>query len=311
MRIEHLAYLLEVARHQSISAAARNLMVGQTSVSAVIRSVEDELGFKIFLRTPKGVQLTEKGEEMLGLAEKIVDEHNQMLALADTASLIRKHVDIACYPSACLYLGPFLTETIALNARDVTLNIHEVPTSRIVRTLINGTANIGVGSSGNYGIFSSQREALNHQFHFETLQTDHFCLCIRNDSHFAERSVVDISELSEQHMAMAFYYPQFINSSLGNTFRHLTNYTVFSNTECIKRAVLQCGLAAILPAQSLADDLYVTSGALRVVPLSGFQTELVNYLVYNDSNGLTPIEQQTLEEIRRYYRELPDADTVK
>lgn len=61
MRTEYLEYLLEVARTKSISAAAKKLFIGQTTLSAIINSVENELNVKIFQRTHRGVALRPMG----------------------------------------------------------------------------------------------------------------------------------------------------------------------------------------------------------------------------------------------------------
>lgn len=55
MRIEFLNYVIEVAKLGSISAAAKKMWLGTTSMSAIIKNVEDELNTEIFIRTPKGV----------------------------------------------------------------------------------------------------------------------------------------------------------------------------------------------------------------------------------------------------------------
>lgn len=54
-----------VARTQSFSATARELRISQQAVSKHIRSLEDELGFPLFLRSYQTVHLTRAGEQML------------------------------------------------------------------------------------------------------------------------------------------------------------------------------------------------------------------------------------------------------
>ena len=44
MKIEHLSYLREIEKCKSISAAAKKLYIGQTTLSAIIKSIEDFLG---------------------------------------------------------------------------------------------------------------------------------------------------------------------------------------------------------------------------------------------------------------------------
>lgn len=54
-----------IARTQSFSATARELRISQQAVSKHIRSLEEELGFPLFLRSYQTVHLTRAGEQML------------------------------------------------------------------------------------------------------------------------------------------------------------------------------------------------------------------------------------------------------
>ena len=73
MRTEYLEYLLEVARTKSISAAAKKLFIGQTTLSAIINSVENELNVKIFQRTHRGVALTAARISRTGACTRFVN----------------------------------------------------------------------------------------------------------------------------------------------------------------------------------------------------------------------------------------------
>lgn len=54
----------EVTNAKSISKGAENLMISQPAVTMSIKTLEDELGGKLFTRTPKGVILTNEGQEL-------------------------------------------------------------------------------------------------------------------------------------------------------------------------------------------------------------------------------------------------------
>lgn len=64
MQINHIEYFLEVARCQSISKAAKNLFITQSTLSTSIATFENELGFKLFTRLRQGVILTPEGEKV-------------------------------------------------------------------------------------------------------------------------------------------------------------------------------------------------------------------------------------------------------
>ena len=72
MNIMHLKYAVEVAKTGSITQAAENLFMGQPNLSKAIRELEENLGVTIFKRTSKGIVPTQKGEEFLVYAKRIL-----------------------------------------------------------------------------------------------------------------------------------------------------------------------------------------------------------------------------------------------
>lgn len=52
-----------VAKHQNITKASEELLISQPAVSKSIKNLEDQLGGTLFVRTRKGVVLTEEGQE--------------------------------------------------------------------------------------------------------------------------------------------------------------------------------------------------------------------------------------------------------
>ena len=68
MTFQQLSFVVEVARCESINKAAEQLYTSQSNVSNSIKSLEEELGIQIFLRTKKGVSVTAEGREFLSYA---------------------------------------------------------------------------------------------------------------------------------------------------------------------------------------------------------------------------------------------------
>ena len=64
--LEQYKIFAAVARTRSFSGAAKQLYISQPAVSQSVKSLEEELGFQLFLRTPKGVKLTSEGEMLYG-----------------------------------------------------------------------------------------------------------------------------------------------------------------------------------------------------------------------------------------------------
>jgi DNA-binding transcriptional LysR family regulator len=73
MELRHFEYFVAVAEERSFTRAAARLHVVQSGVSAVIKSLERELGTGLLERTSKRVELTDAGEALLPRARAALD----------------------------------------------------------------------------------------------------------------------------------------------------------------------------------------------------------------------------------------------
>ena len=81
MEIRTLRYFLAVAREENMTRAAEILHVTQPTLSKALKSLEDELGKKLFIRhsfsirlTDEGVLLRNRAEDLISMADKIEQE---------------------------------------------------------------------------------------------------------------------------------------------------------------------------------------------------------------------------------------------
>ena len=85
MTFQQLKYLLEIYHTGSISKAAENLFLAQSSLSTAISNLEDELGCQIFVRNKNGMTPTVEGLQIIERANKIYGEYQIMLQLPRSA----------------------------------------------------------------------------------------------------------------------------------------------------------------------------------------------------------------------------------
>lgn len=98
---QHLAILREVDRLGSVTAAAERMNVTQPALSHLIRKLEERHGAKIWMKHGRSLRLTQAGEYLLTLAERLLPqlEHGERV-LADFASGRRGalRVGMECHP---------------------------------------------------------------------------------------------------------------------------------------------------------------------------------------------------------------------
>lgn len=86
MEFREIRYALSVAKERSFTKAAQRLNISQSAVSEQVRLLEEEIGFPLFARTPRGIELTERGRTFLYEAERVVGD---VLSLSDTARRLK------------------------------------------------------------------------------------------------------------------------------------------------------------------------------------------------------------------------------
>ena len=53
-----------VAKHKNITKASKELLISQPAISKSIKNLEQQLGGNLFVRTKRGVKLTEEGQKL-------------------------------------------------------------------------------------------------------------------------------------------------------------------------------------------------------------------------------------------------------
>lgn len=80
--IDALRYVRAVMDESSFSGAARALQVSQPALSAAVARLEDQLGQRLFHRSPRGVVVTEFGEEIRPSVDMVLDTVEGLFAKA-------------------------------------------------------------------------------------------------------------------------------------------------------------------------------------------------------------------------------------
>src|ERR1700683_5538354 len=74
MELRHLRYFVAIGEEQHYGRASRRRCVANPPLSRQIQDLEQELGFKLFERLPRGVKLTAAGKLFLEDARRVLQE---------------------------------------------------------------------------------------------------------------------------------------------------------------------------------------------------------------------------------------------
>jgi DNA-binding transcriptional LysR family regulator len=155
MQLQHLKVFYEVARSGSISEASRKLRITQPSISRTVKSLEDSLGKKLFLRKSRGVTLTEDGGAIYQRCHIIFKECD---AISSEKEMVVSRMRIAASENICLHILPKVFENSEMKKRfsKIQIEITSGTAVEVAKAVINGIADFGYcyHASRVPGIFS-------------------------------------------------------------------------------------------------------------------------------------------------------------
>ncbi|ADP84645.1 transcriptional regulator, LysR family [Pseudofrankia inefficax] len=140
-----LRVLVAVARHGSVTAAARALQYAQPSVSHHLSRLEAETGSQLIQRVGRGVRLTEAGQVLAERAEEILGRLDAAEAeLATYTGLRAGRVRLAAFPSALGTFVPTAAAAFAAASPGIELRLTEAEPPDAIRLLRSGEVDVAL-----------------------------------------------------------------------------------------------------------------------------------------------------------------------
>lgn len=139
-----------VAKHKHMTKASEELHISQPAVSQSIKKLEDQLGGTLFLRSNKGMELTEEGkmfyEYVKGALELINNAENEFTSFKD---LSKGEVKIGCSTTLTKLVLINALKDFHLDYPNININITNDLTSNLIKDLKLGKLDFVIFNESN------------------------------------------------------------------------------------------------------------------------------------------------------------------
>ena len=259
MLLEHIEGFLEVAQRGNLSRAAQALYVHQPTLTARLQALERELGEPLFVRTPRGMRLSEAGRAFLPHAQRAARAlQDGRQSVADVRSATAGRLVLGAAPAVSTYALPDVLERFTTDHPRVEIAVRTGHSEDVLEMVLREEVQLGLMRSIGH------RDVEVWPFYDEDL-----VLVAAPDHPFASRRSVKTAELGDEHIILfdrtSSWYDltQSMFLRAGVTPRSLME---LDNIEAAKHMVERMLGVAFLPRTAVKRDL--ASRALRLVKLA-------------------------------------------
>jgi DNA-binding transcriptional LysR family regulator len=177
MTFQQLQYLLAVNRNGSFSLAAKEMFISQSAVSSAVAALEQELGCRIFIRSTQGLSLTPEGQQVLGYAQRICENHHSLTTSIKPSTPQCRISAIEYAPARRAFLQ-LLSEN--QHRRDISFAYTRI--SGFENRLLRGETDLAINLSFSQYDSKTVEKAKKQQLSVQKLATIPACICI-SDKH--------------------------------------------------------------------------------------------------------------------------------
>jgi DNA-binding transcriptional LysR family regulator len=144
MELRQLRYFVAVAEELHFGHAAERLGIAQPPLSRQIQNLERELGFELFDRSRRRVELRPAGTVLLERARDVLERLEEAVREARRTSSGKRGRVVVGYPSSLAYTGLVgLLRAFRSEFPDVELSVRELPLAEQMEGLKNGQLDVG------------------------------------------------------------------------------------------------------------------------------------------------------------------------
>ena len=145
LSLKHFKIFVAVAETGQISKAAKMLFASQPVVTEAIKSLETELGLRLFKRHAKGVSLTPEGQVFWRHAREVLDAATEaMQAPHRVTNEMEGEVKLACTQTVAGYFLPPVLNRFKRQYPGIRVNLLEMSNSAVAQQIREGAVELAM-----------------------------------------------------------------------------------------------------------------------------------------------------------------------
>jgi DNA-binding transcriptional LysR family regulator len=253
-----LECFLAVARLGNLSRAAEEMFLTQPTLTARLKALEEEVGDDLFVRTSRGMRLTDAGREFLPYAERVLGSFEEgRRRLQERRGAAGGRLLLGASPGVGTYALPGLLERFVAAYPKVSISVRTGHSEEILDMTLKEEVQLGLTRAMRH----PEIESLH-------LYEDELVLVVDPGHRFTRRGRANLAEIGEEQLIFfdqsSSYFEQ-THALLRNAgIRELRTMEV-DNIEAAKRMVEHRLGVAFLPRTAVVRS--VASGNLSLVSI--------------------------------------------
>ncbi len=201
MTLQQIIYALKIAECGSMNKAAEELFVAQPTLTNAIQQLENETNMQIFIRTPRGIVVTQDGNKFLDDARQIYVQYQ--LLTENYAGVDKKRNFSVSTQHFSFAVKCFVNTLNKLGYDSYKFSIFETRTLDVIQNVGKSVSEIGVLYLSKFNRKYINKLLDEYNLEFTTITKCNACVYLYKDHPLANYKEISLSDL-EQYPCLSF-----------------------------------------------------------------------------------------------------------
>lgn len=293
MDIRALKCFIWTAELGNITRASAELGIVQSALSRKLQNIEQELGAALFVRLPRGIQLTPAGQQFLGRARRILRELESARSEISNQAAVEGAVTLGLSPTLAPIIAPGCLEQVHRDFPEVALKVVEGFSSVMLEPLLSGRIDVAVLTNPPRVSGLRLEPAVSEEVVVVTAPG------VRGIQPF-----YTLDELCRTPLLVTSGFRTVVDDQLRKLGKQLAAGTEIDSVEAIRRIVARGRGVTVMPVSTYQED--IRAGRLDAFHIADANLHRLLVIAMPPENRTSPAMQKIVEVLGRQFSALAD-----
>ncbi|MEE0511778.1 MAG: LysR family transcriptional regulator [Peptococcaceae bacterium] len=307
MQLNQFKFLIAVDRYGSISKAAQELYISQSTISLSLINLEEELGYVLLNRSKRGVTFTPEGKEVLKRAYELQNVLDSLKDITGSSEEIIGEVRIASNS----HLGMNIITDTMLQLKHqyegIRIYAQRDDVKEVLKKVAQNELDMGFITYHSLAALDVQNDLKRLQLEFHKTYFDKQAVCTRKDHPLTKLSEIYFEDVARyERVTMVTKKDPFLSQNFRVKDKDISIVTLVDVLNLRKYAT-QTDAVVILPKNEALRSNEMFPYKLTVLDVKDFDVDIVGGWVHHSTHEMNAAEKcvaQAIENICQSYSEM-------
>ena len=307
MQLNQFKFLIAVDKYGSISKAAQELYISQSTISLSLINLEEELGYVLLNRSKRGVTFTPEGKEVL---KRAYDMQKVLDSLKDITSNSEEVIgDVRIASNTHLGMNIITDTMLQLKHQYAGIRIYAQrdDDKEVLKKVAQNELDMGFITYHSLAALDIQNDLKRLQLEFHKTYFDKQAVCTRADHPLTKLKEVYFEDVARyERVTMVAKKDPFLNQNFGVKDSDISIVTLVDVLNLRKYAT-QTDAVVILPKNEALRSNEMFPYKLTVLDVKDFDVDIFGGWVHHSTHEMNAAEKcvaQAIENICQSYSEM-------